>query len=305
MIKNMNKLINKTKKIYNKYKIDMTLRELSPKTIEAYESDIKQWFIFILENQDNQCITELDEDDLTEFFYFCKSNGNNSRRMKRRMSTVGAFYKFLRKKKMIKENPMEFIDRPRKDVDVLEKLFLTKEQIEDMRIKLEELGDLQLQTYIEFSLSTLARVNAVSNIKWNMINFNERKVENVLEKEQRIVELCFSERVKTLLLKLKSEREKQEINCEYVFCTKYKGVYDKVDNGTLNEWSHKAGELININNCHCHTWRKSGATLLKNNGASLETVSKLLNHLSTDVSRRFYIKEDMKQIQEEKDKYEI
>ena len=32
------------------------------------------------------------EDDLTEFFYYCKTEGNNSRRMKRRMPSISAFY---------------------------------------------------------------------------------------------------------------------------------------------------------------------------------------------------------------------
>ena len=66
-------------------------------------------------NQGNQSIIDLTEDDVTEFLYFCKTEGNNSRRMKRRMASISAFYKFLRKKKLITENPMEFMDRPKKD----------------------------------------------------------------------------------------------------------------------------------------------------------------------------------------------
>ena len=99
-------------KLYRKYKIDMELRELSPKSIAGYENDLNQWFIYIYDNQANQCITELDEDDLTEFFYYCKTEGNNSRRMKRRMSSISAFYKFLQKKRITQNNPMMFIDRP-------------------------------------------------------------------------------------------------------------------------------------------------------------------------------------------------
>ena len=48
--------------------------------------------------------------------------------------------------------------------------------------KLKENGDLLLETYALFSLSTMARVNAISTIKWSQINFDERKVENVMEK---------------------------------------------------------------------------------------------------------------------------
>lgn len=51
--------------------------------------------------------------------------------------------------------------------------------------------------------------------------------------------------------------------------------------------------------------RHSGAILLKNAGISLEDVSKLLNHLSTDTTSRFYIKEDTTRISKMKDQFEI
>ena len=133
------KLVNEeTLKLWRRYEIDMTLRELSPKTIYGYQNDAFQWFIYIYENQGNQSVKELDEGDVEEFLFFCKQNGNNSRRMKRRMSTISAFYKFLRKKRLIAENPMEFIDRPKKDTDVTTQTYLTKEQVAEMRKILQE-----------------------------------------------------------------------------------------------------------------------------------------------------------------------
>lgn len=44
---------------------------------------------------------------------------------------------------------------------------------------------------------------------------------------------------------------------------------------------------------------------IKNAGMSLEEVSVLLNHKSTDVTRRFYIKEDKSKLQANKDKCNI
>ena len=98
--------------------------------------------------------------------------GNNTERMKRRMAAVSAFYKFLRKKKLITENPMEFMDRPKKGQPVITQIFLTKEQVELLKAKLIEFGNLQIRTYILFSLSTMARVNAVASIRWEQIDFD-------------------------------------------------------------------------------------------------------------------------------------
>ena len=169
-------------KLIRKYKIDMGLRELSDKTVYNYLSDINSWLAYVYLFQDNTSVLDIDEDDLTEFFYFCKTEGNNSRRMKRRMSSISAFYLFLRKKKHISENPMEFIDRPRKDTDVVTQTFLTREQVELMKEELIKNKDLQLLTYAMFSLSTMARVNAVSNLRWQQLDLDLRVANDVLEK---------------------------------------------------------------------------------------------------------------------------
>ena len=312
------KLVNKeTLKLWKRYEIDMTLRELSPKTIYAYQTDAMQWFIFIYENQGNEPVTDLDEGDIEEFLFYCKKNGNNSRRMKRRMSTISAFYKYLRKKRVITENPMEFIDRPQKDTDVLKQTYLTKEQVILMRQKLQENVDntegviakndaMELQLYALFSLSTMARVNAVRNVRWESIDFENRIVTGVLEKEQRVVDLFFNNEVKALLLELKKYREQNCIDDGgYLFHSSYKGVVQAISASCADNWCKKIGVMIGEPTLHPHDFRHSGATILKNAGMSLEDVSSLLNHLSTDVTKKFYIKEDKTKIRAVKDQFEV
>lgn len=297
------KLNKENIKMLKKYKVDMSIKELSEKTIYNYETDLMAWFSYIYIFQDNKSLLEIDEDDLTEFFYYCKSEGNNSRRLKRRMSSISAMYIWMKKKRITKENPMEFIDRPRKDTDVVTQTFLTQEQVDLMISKLEEYGDLQLQTYILLGLSTMARVNALTSITWNQIDFENCVVTNVREKEGYIVDLDFDECCKELLLKLKKEREDKNIECEYVFISKKNDMYSRVENSTCNNWCKKVGEMIGVPTLHNHDLRHSGATLMKNNGADLEDISKMLNHASTDVTLKHYIKLDSTKLKESKAKY--
>lgn len=320
--KKINNINSTTLKLWNKYKIDMSLRELSEQTINQYYYDLVSWWIYILDNQGNICVTELDADDITEFLYFCKSNGNNSRRMKRRMSSIGAFYKFLRKKRIINENPMEFIDRPKKDVDVNVQTFLSEEQVVDLKIKLIDLVReysyrgkehiaLQYQCYALLSLSTMARVTAISNIEWSMIDYENRTINNVIEKEGYVVTLYFSQEVKDVLIMLYAYRKNYNIEDNgYVFIAKDNNFnndnkYHKADNSTLWRWCKQIGKLINIPELHPHDFRHTGATLLKNRGMALEDVSLLLNHKSTDVTNKFYIKVDKKKVSDNKDKFEL
>lgn len=299
----LEKDINKENlKLLQKYKRDMEIRELSPKTIYNYETDIKAWMRYLVKEQFNPIITELTEDDIEEFFYYCKQEGNNTERMKRRMSSISAFYKFLRRKKLIVENPCEFIPRPKKGLPVVTQTFLTPEQVEELIEKLKESKNLQLYTYAMFSLSTMARVTAVSSIKWDQIDFEERIVEDVLEKEGKIVNLYFSENVKNLLLELKQDRESKGIDCPYVFATNYKG-YSQATSSTLDSWAKQCGQMIGVPTLHPHDFRHSGSQLLSINGCPIEKISELLNHSGLDVTKNHYLRQDKKKIRAEKDKY--
>lgn len=304
----MEKVNSDTKTLIKRYEIDMKLRELSEATISQYLSDLNGWLIYVMENQGNKCILELTENDLTEFFYFCKSEGNNSRRIKRRMASISALYKYLRKKRLIVENPCEFIDRPKKDVDVNVQTFLTQEQVFLIKYKLKEYAASgkryakELQLYALFSLSTMARVAAVSSIRWDQINYAERTCNDVLEKEGKIVTLYFSEEVKELLYILQMERKQAGINDGgYVFGRDGKQIPTQV----LVDWAHKIGRMIDVPTLHPHDFRHSGSQLLKLNGCPIEQISELLNHSGLDVTKKHYLKADKKRMREYKDRYEV
>lgn len=302
----LEKVNPETQQLLKKYKVDMSLRDLSEKTIYQYEKDLQQWFIYILDNQFNQSVKDLTDDDITEFLYFCKQQGNNTERMKRRMAAISAFYKFLRKKKLIIENPCEFLDRPKKGLPIVTQTFLTKEQVQLMKDKLTEHGDLQLKTYALFSLSTMARVNAVANIRWEQIDFENRIVKDVLEKEGKIVDLFFSKEVKELLLELKQQREIQKIDdYGWVFYSGHNTEDKPISTGTLNEWCKRIGKMIGVPELHSHDWRHSGSDLIFKAGMALEDVSALLHHSGTDVTRKHYLTEDTSRLTKLKDKFEI
>ena len=125
----LKRINEETKRIYQRYKVDMTMRNLSPRTQKHYEYDLQQWFIYVLDNQDNRSVKELTDDDITEFLYFCKKGGNNAERIKARTAAISAMYKYMRKKKLIVENPTEFIDRPKRGMRIIQQTYLTQEQV--------------------------------------------------------------------------------------------------------------------------------------------------------------------------------
>ena len=295
-----------TLRLFQKYQIDMSIRDLSEKTIRGYNSDLMQWFIYMYNNQFNLSVLEAKEEDLEEYYFWRKQQGNNVNRQKRVMSSISALYKFLRKKKLITESPMEFIDRPKQGQPVVVQTYLKKEEVQFMREKLSEYGDVQLQVYAFLSLTTMARVNAIAHLKWDQINVEERICSDVLEKEGKIVELSFSEETRDYMNELRKYRENNNIDdYGWVFKTAYTNEKQCVSNDTLNEWCKKIGNMIGHPTLHCHDWRHSYASLLKENGASLEDVSEMLNHAGTDVTKKYYIKVDHSKVRKIKDSIKI
>lgn len=290
---------------------------LSESSKISYQSDFNQWLVYIMENYENRYILDIineDVDDmidlLEDFIAFCTSVlGNNERRIQRRMSSISSFFIYLRKKRKIRENPIDFLDRPK--VSAGEKLqikqtFLTKEQVEEIRKGLKEIGDLQLELFFEFGLSTMARANAISNVKIEQINFEKNRVENVLEKEGYRVTLFPSQRTMNLIKQWLKYREEQGIENEYLFITKYGGQWKKVEKTTLqSSWIKKIGNIIGIPELHCHDLRHSGSNLLYHSGMKLEDVSLLLNHRGTDVTRQHYLEINKDAIQDKKAQFEI
>lgn len=293
-----------TLRLLERYKVDMMMRNLSENTQQHYIWDLQQWLIYVMENQQNREVTELTDEDLTEFLYFCKKQGNNAARIKVRIATISAFYKFLRKKRIIRENPTEFIDRPKQGPKITVQTYLTSEQVALMREKLIGYDNLQLRLYAMLSLSTMARVTAIASIRWDQIDLEAKVIRGVFEKEAKIVDLFFSDECKCLLQELRTERESRGIDDGgYVFKGRTKGK--PINKATLTGWAHQIGEMIGVPTLHPHDFRHSGATLLKNAGMALEDVSVLLNHESTDTTKKFYIKQNTAQLSAMKQVYNI
>lgn len=301
--KNINQ---ETLKLFQKYQIDMSIRDLSENTVKQYNADLMQWFIYMHDNQFNLSVLDATEDDISEYYYWRKQQGNNVNRQKRIMSSISAFYKFLRKKRLIKESPVEFIDRPKQRLPIAIQTYLTKDQVQLMREKLEEYGDIQLQAYAFLSLTTMARVHAIASLKWDQVDFDERVCSDVLEKEGKIVELSFSEETKDYLLKLIEYRKENNIDDHgRIFISPYVTDDKPIQDGTLNSWCKKIGDLIGVPSLHPHDFRHSYATLMKNAGIDLESISEMLNHASVDVTKKFYIKADSSKIRKLKDSVNI
>lgn len=163
-----------------------------------------------------------------------------------------------------------------------------------------------LLAYAMFSLSTMARVNAVSSIQWNQVSFDDRIVYDVEEKEGYVVKLFFSNKVKELLMRLKDFRSENAIDdAGFVFIKTKSGGTNSVVNSTMHQWCKRIGALINVPTLHPHDFRHSGSQIMKKHGAPIEEISTALNHKGIEVTRKHYLQADQDQVREVRDRYGI
>ena len=289
----------KNLRAYQQYVEYNKIKGLSGQTLKGYQSDLFSWFRYL----GNKTYEEVEEQDIEDFIGYCKLNGNNDDRLKRRCASISSFYIFLRRKKIASNNPMEFFQRPIKKLGVQQKFFLKEEQVEAMKVKLCTLNDPRIETYVILSLSTAARKNAMRNIKWSDIDFDERSIE-AIEKGPKEVTLSFSEEARDKLFELMEYYKNKNIKSEYVFVVKPKDNPRVAGPSAVAEWVRKAGELIDTPKLTPHSLRRTTANLLKEKGVPLEVISLILNHTDTKVTQR-YIKNNFKDIKILKDSLNI
>lgn len=289
-------------------------RTLSETTKAGYENDMMQFFVFLLLNYENKCMFDFDTEEmadvLDDFIAMCASVfGNKEKRIARRLSTISSIYIYYKKKRKIKENPVELLERPKilKGKYEIKQTFLTKEQVYQIREGLEKLNDAQLTLFFELGLYTMARVNALSNIKIEQIDLEKKRICDVVEKEGYEVTLLFDDRCKALIEKWLEERKEKGIDSPYLFVTYYNKKWDKVSKQTMqgSGWIKKIGKIINVPELHCHDLRHSGSNLRYQAGMKLEDVSKALNHKGTQVTQDFYLQMNFDKLQEELEKFSI
>lgn len=278
-----------------------TMKELSEQTIYNYQKDLEQWFKFMNSYQEDLTATEATPDDIEEFIFYCQQKGNQANRIKRRMSVISSFYIFLKKKGIVSDNPIDMLERPKNVKPVVRQTYLTLEQVKEMKKILKKQNNRQLELYALFSLSTMARVNAIANVKWTNLDFENCQVVGIVEKGGKENEnMFFTEDVKKLLLAEQKRRQKEGIDCEYVFYTKHKGENCKPSNVTLGLWAKKIGQMIGLEDgLHPHDFRHTMSNILKHEfDMPLEDISVLLNHSSTEVTLKHYIKQDSSRLRE-------
>jgi len=264
-------------------------KRFSMHTVVAYKKDIEQFFdlIAFTENEINQ----INHKDIRNYLVDLVEDGKENTTINRKLSSLKTFFKFLKRQKLIEINPMAKIQ----GLSTKKRLpqFVPENQLWDKTIFKEHQDDfsnVRDELILEMFYQTGIRLDELINLKINNVNRGSIKVLGKRNKE-RIIPI--TARFHEFIQEYKLLRAKNNISSEFLINTKTgkklspKFVYSKV-----NYYLSKA---TNLKKKSPHVLRHTFATHMLNNGASLESIKKLLGH-SDLVATQVYTHNSFKRV---------
>lgn len=270
-------------------------RNYSPETIKSYVEDINIFLAYLLE--EDVLMDEVDIIVIRNFLTNQINKGVGKRSLKRRISALKYFYKFMLKEGYVKENPFLFIDSPKTETKYPHALY--KEQVREIleanRKRTDELM-LRDQAILSTLYFTGMRASELVNLTLQSLSLEDHVITIIQGKGRK-------DRIVPITEECKKDLENYIDHCRpmleakfdkktpYVFLND-KGVFHGHDKKyplttrgleyILDQIEEKTGLFVGL---HPHILRHSYATHLLENGADLRLIQELLGHASINATQ--------------------
>ncbi|NLK84569.1 MAG: site-specific tyrosine recombinase XerD [Aeromonadales bacterium] len=250
---------------------------LSPKSIEAYSSDITLFYNYLktvgIEDEN------FSSDNINGYLIECSNHRSSS--IARFLVSLRSFTKFLKKEKLIQNDPCSSISNPK-----IERT-LPNTMSEDCVVRFLEAPDLTCHTgmrdraMLETVYATGLRVSELINLKFDNLNLSDGFVivRGKGDKE-RMVPLCSRtiEWIERYISTFRLQKDPKQ-KCPYIFLSG-KGLGPMTRMAFWQRIKCYCRELGIDENISAHSFRHAFATHLLNHDADLRSVQLLLGHSS-------------------------
>lgn len=263
-------------------------RNYSDATIKAYANDISGFYDYLLQEglKDN----EVDHQVIRNYLSAELLQDVSKRTLKRRMSALRSYYRFLVKNQVVKDNPFLLTTSPKAPISYPEVLY--QEQVEALlaanRTRTDSLQERD-QAILELMLASGLRASEVVGLTLQDIDLR-RRVINVIGKgnKQRLVP--FSLEAKNALQKYLDHSRKElllhdqryEKSTAVFLSVRGRPLTTRGLASILKSIETKCGHYFEL---HPHKLRHSFATGLLEKGANLRLIQEILGHSSLSTTQ--------------------
>lgn len=253
-------------------------RGLSENTIESYQRDLKQYYSFLNENQ-LTVWTQVDRYIILSFLQYLKEKHKSSATIIRMVSSLRRFHQFLKQEKLSNNDPMLYIDTPKKAQSLPKVLSLKEVERLILTPNVNEVLGLRDRAILEVMYATGLRVSELTKLKLADLHMSLGLIQTIGKGDkERIIPLgdMAIEWVEQYLKYSRTKLEKKEKRSPYLFLNHHgnkltrQGIWKNLK--AIVKQSGIEKEVTP------HTLRHSFATHLLENGADLRIVQELLGH---------------------------
>lgn len=278
--------------ILKRFTVDMLAKGIKESSIKAYLNVIKPFMVYT-----GISFIDVTSQHITDYLAVKKVTKNANGRKNSQAYLAGIcrvlfiFFQWAYKKHHIREDVMRDVDRIRSKQKKKDRI--TQEEIEACR---ETLKDNREKALFELMLSTGMRVGEITKLRIEDIDFLSRKVSIHGEKTANADrEGYLSIRARNAVHRYIGSR-----TGGFVFRPLRNVLEDcqPISNGTIEDIAKDIGKRAGV---HCtttvHVYRKTFASETYRRTGNIKLVSILLGHAGTDITEKYYLVDDMKDIE--------
>ena len=245
---------------------------LSQNSVKSYQSDLlhfMEWSIQALKIPAKLTTSQ----DINKYIKYLFDQDFKSSSVNRKISSIKAYFIFLKKKKYIDVIPTEDMPIPKQNKNLPNSM--SEKDVETLLSSINAKRDIEIRdkAMVELLYATGVRVSELINIKFSNIDMN-RNVIRVLGKGSKERLITFGDQAHDAITKYLLIRDKSQ--SKELFLSNRGKILSRV-----SFWNRIKVYLTRCNlksNISPHTLRHAFATHLLNRGADLRSVQMLLGH---------------------------
>lgn len=255
-------------------------------TALAYERDLRQWERFATSDGKRELrVGDTSTADLRQWIAALSASGVSARSIRRKASSLRAFFKFMMKRHGLDENPAADLQlsRPPKTLPSVIKASQTKAILADTP-KEDDFRAMRDYLLVDMIYETGMRASEIAGLMDSQVNTSARTL-RVIGKRSKERAIPFGDGLASLIESYRQARDKQfpGLDSPYLFVNS-KG--NGIDYKTVLRAVHRALDgRATASKRSPHTLRHSFATDMLNGGADLNGVKELLGHASLQTTQ--------------------
>jgi integrase/recombinase XerC len=254
-------------------------KRYSQHTLNAYRSDLDQFFSFLSEQYKLEDITLVDHQVVRSWIVALMEHSHTSRTVNRKITTLKTYFKFLIKEGVIRENPMSRVIAPKTSQRL--PAFVEQESMDTLFNKInfgEGYPAERDRLILEMFYSTGMRLSELIGLKDEDVDLIKSSLKVTGKRnKQRIIP--FSMNLADLISGYMETKRKiftAETPATFLFLTnKGEKLYSRMVQRLVH---HYLDQVTTISKRSPHVIRHTFATHMLNNGADLNAIKEILGH---------------------------